>query len=221
MGWVQLLTNQYLRRKGIMEVKQRGDWVFVSDQQAELWCVGGQAHKPEWDDDGVFEVEAGALLRTESLGAREALAPFGGKVEVEVGEPAIPWERTILFDPTHSMEYGVELRPELIPVGLRRLEVWQVAVPMFHYETLACNVGTAKERKHTKRVIKDLRVPLYDTRLMFVKRCATSQELVKTWLEECQGGDERLAFLRALWRVKPYILALPVTWIRPEYTGWD
>ncbi len=54
-------------------------------------------------------------------------------------------------------------------------------------------------------------MPVYDTRLMFIRRCHATRELVDEWVAE--DGHRGLAFLRALYRVKPLVLALPTTWV--------
>jgi len=97
-------------------------------------------------------------------------------------------------------------------VGFGLLDVWELAVPLCDYQTLAIHLGSDEEKERTKAVIRDLRVPLYDTRLMFVKHCQNTVDLFSRWQKECESSDERLAFLRALYQVKPFILALPMTW---------
>jgi len=66
----------------------------------------------------------------------------------------------------------------------------------------------------TEEVIHDLRVPVYDTRVRFIRRNRTTERLMGLWYEERQQG-EALAFLRALGRVqpKPLICALPAEWV--------
>ena len=96
------------------------------------------------------------------------------------------------------------------------LEKWEVAAPLYDYKMLAITTGTEKEREKTKMVIRDLRAPMYDTRLMFVKRTKNGQELLKQWNLEV-GEERRLAFLRALYKVKPLVLALPATWMGFDY----
>jgi len=98
-------------------------------------------------------------------------------------------------------------------ICFKLLQRWQVAIPLWNYETLAAQVGTEEERERTKAVIRDLRVPLRDTRLVFMRRCAQTRELTNVWREELTNStDERLAFLRALYRIKPVICDLPASW---------
>jgi len=100
----------------------------------------------------------------------------------------------------------------MIPVGVSLLDKWQVAAPLWDYEKLACHVANEPAREATKAIIHDLRVPLYDTSLIFVKRCGDTERLIEAWDWSADGDEDRLAFLRALYEVKPLILALPITW---------
>jgi len=65
------------------------------------------------------------------------------------------------------------------------------------------------------RVVFDMRVQVYDTRVIFARKCRDTDALFAAWgKEKARGVDERLAFLRALHRVVPLVNALPPTWIK-------
>jgi len=82
---------------------------------------------------------------------------------------------------------------------------------------LAQDVGTPAERKRTAKLTLDLRIPLYEPGLLFIRSSEAGLALLETWRAECQrGDDERLAFLRALHIVKPKFCALPRSWLAEE-----
>jgi len=82
---------------------------------------------------------------------------------------------------------------------------------------LAKDVGTPAERKRTKKVTLDLRIPLCEPGLLFIRSSEAGRALLERWRAECQqGSDERLAFLRALHIVKPKFCALPRSWLAEE-----
>lgn len=201
--WVQLQSVQHLDGR----TYHRGDWVEVGKQTALRWLESGEARapiRPKVDlGSGV-----GVVLRQESSTARAVLAKLGLTLPVAVGDAGCQYDKTLLWEPSAI------LRPELLPVGFGLLDRWQVAVPLLSYETMAADLGSQAERERTAAVIRDLRVPVYDTRLLFVRRGGDVERLLTIWASERVGGDERLAFLRALWTVKPIILALPATWIK-------
>jgi hypothetical protein len=108
----------------------------------------------------------------------------------------------------------VNLRPDLLATGFSLLDTWEVAAPLFSYEELARDIGTDSERQQTEVLVHDLRVPVYEVRCLFLKRCRATRDLMAAWAREQEAkGNEYLGFLRALYQVKPLVLALPTTWM--------
>jgi len=153
---------------------------------------------------------SGLAVAVDSAMLRDALAQFGlEKLPVTAGPlPAIPYERTIMWD------VAAKARVELFAAGLSFLSRWSMAVPLWSYDELARDIGSEADRLRTEAVVHDLRAPVYDTRLMFVRRNAEAEAVMQAWGAERDGGDVRLAFLRAVYKVRPLILALPTTWLK-------
>jgi hypothetical protein len=125
---------------------------------------------------------------------------------VEHGErPAVPFDGTLITVP------GARVPFELLPAAFALLERWDAAVPLWQYTVTAESVGTPAERELTKAIIRDLRVLLHATELLFVCKNEAGQALVEAWQSE--EGDRRLAFLRALYTVKPRLCVLPTSWL--------
>ena len=120
---------------------------------------------------------------------------------------AFPEERTLFVANGAAIPYS------LLEAGFAFLERWEVAAPLWRYGTLAKDVGTPSDRARTEAVALDLRVLLYGHELLFVRRGSDGERFLETWRQECAGGDERLAFLRALHLVKPLFCALPCAWL--------
>lgn len=123
----------------------------------------------------------------------------------------LAWELTMIWD-------GVTpLRFEMVPIGFDLLERWDIACPV-RLDRMAADVGSANARKRTKRLIHDLRIPIYDPSLLFVRDSPEAREVLRLWEMEAanitRAGDSELAFLRALAlaKNKPLILALPPDW---------
>ncbi len=111
----------------------------------------------------------------------------------------------------------VQVAPEDVASVFTWLKTWEIAAPLKAYSHLAKDEGTSEERDFTLQLIKDLRQPVYDSRAVWIRKCPASEQFLDAWREErdrciCDGGCD-LPFLRALWRVKPLILALPVSFI--------
>lgn len=99
--------------------------------------------------------------------------------------------------------------------GAQFLDAFDVVVVLSHLDTQAIQVGTDEEREYTERALGTLRLLLPDPTILWLRRGPVASELLTKWAEErSRQGDERLALLRALFRVKPLIW-----WLPPRGTG--
>lgn len=118
------------------------------------------------------------------------------------------------YDMTLFVEPGTQIPWKLLPAAWHFLERWDAAAPLWRYGTNASEIGTSAERKQTAALVRDLRVPLHCWELLFARKNEAGQALIATWKEEIAGGGEkRLGFLRALYRVKPRCCVLPQSWM--------
>lgn len=136
---------------------------------------------------------------------------FGLQLELTAELPA-----TLPFRKTLVVEAGVRVPFDYLPAAWQLLDRWDAAVPFWKYTETATQIGTDTDREATRVVIRDLRVLLHAVEFMFLQRSEAGNELWATWLEELKvGGDRRLAFLRAYYRVKPKLCVLPTSWLVP------
>ncbi len=126
---------------------------------------------------------------------------------------------TLVYEKSLIVRAQTRVPWDLLPAAWHFLESWDAAVPLWRYGVLAADVGTAAEQKKTQQVIRDLRVLLHSVELLFVRRTAAGSALLAQWQAEL-GGDLRLAFLRALYQVKPRLCVLPTTWLA-EVRQWQ
>jgi hypothetical protein len=149
--------------------------------------------------DGQIEAQA----KRKGLGVEIASAEY---------RLAMTWDEVLVVEP------GTKVPWDMVATGLGFLEAWDAAVPM--YGALAKDLGTSEERKRTEALTLDLRVPVYACELLFVRGDGAGAELVAAWDAEIASGpstaprnDSRLAFLRAVARVKPRLCVLPSSWL--------
>ncbi len=130
-------------------------------------------------------------------------------VVVAAGLPtSLPFDQTLLVAPRTPVPWAA------LDKAMQFLKRWDAVVPLWRYGVLAGDLGTAGERRITEALTLDLRIPVYACELLFVRRNEAGQALLSAWREECgRGQDERLAFLRALARVKPRLCVLPTAWL--------
>ena len=206
--WIKLLTVKKIEIAGTHKTYHPGDWVDVGKQLAMRWINAGSATVVDYN--AIMNLKGvGVTLQTGGKVSGLLASYKGIEVKTSLPDNPLPYDHNVI------VSKGVKLRPGLLPVGIGLLVNWQIAVPVIGYSDreLALYTGTAKDKEYTKERVLDLRVPVYDTRLIFVKRCPDTQRLFKAWERERKTiTDERLAFLVALWEVKPLICALPVSW---------
>lgn len=123
-----------------------------------------------------------------------------------VQTPHFVFEQQVIWDGKTS------LKPARIEKGLALLKVWEMAVPL--YDTLlAARIGEEADRKRTQDMIGELRIPTYEPGAVFIRKTEATIEFLLRWREEQQFGDNRLAFLRALYATPLLILPLPSNWL--------
>jgi len=200
---VQLKTiKRIMNKHGKDTTFYPGDWVRVGKQHARRWLADGSAHIPERGQR--------AQLLTASCGVVIWDGPKGSEAVLDdlhfthSDEPMLEYHKTMLWRPE------LALKQHMVPVGFSLLDKWQIAVPLCDYDTLALHVGDGDDQARMLELVSDLRMPVYDVRLMFVRRCPDTRALFELWRQE--PGERRLAFMRALFQVKPLVLALPTTW---------
>lgn len=150
----------------------------------------------------------GIVLRGHDQVIETRARAAGLKVVVSDGY-VIPFEKTLF------VEAGTRVPFDLLPAAWHFLERWDAAVPLWRYGETAASTGSASERELTRAVVRDLRVLLHSVELLFVNgRSAGGCDLVARWADECERGpDKRLAFLRAVYQVKPRLCVLPTSWL--------
>lgn len=199
--WVQLLAQRQIDSK----LYAPGSWVNVGEPAALRWIAERQAVARGTDRVQVPE-GCGVLALAEAGGIKGWLARYGVTCAVDLGPLGIPYPRTLLWDGS------LKVRVDLLPAGFGFLERFEAAVPLYDHKTLADEVGSPADRERTRAIVGDLRVPLYRPGCLFLRQSEGAHALLRAWQEE-RGGDERLALLRAVFRVKPLLLALPASWI--------
>lgn len=196
--WVQVRTAKEI--DGIRYLP--GDWRDVDKRTARRWLAQGEIVVPPQRVKELLPSGSGIVVSKASKKVERLAARFD--LGMQVGGPSLPFARTLIWDT------GAALRAELVPVGFGLLETWQIAVPLRGDDLLVADVGTVAEQRRTQGVIHDLRVPVYNTSVIFAQDCEETRVLLRRWERE-GGGD--LAFLVALYQSRLLVLALPETWI--------
>lgn len=202
--YVQLRSTKDVIIDGNVARCHPGDWVEVGKQTALNWIACGDAWVPEARLKGMLPGDSGVLIRGDGS-LRSQVGAMVAPGQVKEGDRELPFHYTLLWSP------GLAFPRHLLGAGFELLRRWQVVVPLWSYKHLASSAGTADARASAVKLLRDLRVPLYDTRAVFVRRLAVTKKLMESWRRwEDRLGHERLAFLCAVYECKPVVCALPV-----------
>jgi hypothetical protein len=214
--YIQLRATKNITVKGVLTTYHSGDWVDVGKQTARLWIAAGDAWVPPATRLELLPSDCAILVR----GSGAVPANIDGIIIESMG--ARTWAAGLPHAYNLIYKAGTILRPELLQVGFNLLTKWDAVVPLVSYKQTAGQLGDAADREATKELIYDLRVPPYDTRLIFVRKNEAGESLLHEWWQQLGRDDipkrdERLAFLRAFFIVKPRLCAAPVSWVGKSY----
>lgn len=121
---------------------------------------------------------------------------------------------TLPYASTLLVEAGTRVPWDLLPAAWQFLTRWDAAIPLWRYGTTAAEIGSPAERAATAAVVRDLRVLLHGVELLFARQQGAGGQLVARWRQEMDDYDDRrLAFLRAVYQIKPRLCVLPASWL--------
>lgn len=206
--WIQLLTRKSVYIAGTLVNYHPGDWVDVGKTMALAWLADGSARsRMSLEGLSPFDAGTGVYVRGDEGKAKDYLAMFGKTAKFATEPPILQWPKTLVWTPSKDPLV------EAFPTAWELLDRWEALIPLFDYGTLALTLGSEADRVATKAVIRDLRVPVYDHRMMFLRRCPATEDLLSSWEDFSKDiQDRRLALMCALYTVKPLVMALPKSW---------
>ena len=218
---VQLLTGQFIPNKNNkLEAFQPGDWVKVGKHKAREWLCTGQATLPDIKQaDAIIagDVEDAGVC---AIGTNDGTQVLTDRYELRVTVsdiPALPYERTLIWNP---IKFPLDRRQAVMGLTLLESEdgydAWDLAAMLATSNPMAMHIGSPDERKRLKAVVGDLRVPVYETNALWVRRSAASRTFIAEWVRVLKDGiNERLAFIEAWYKAQPSIYTLEAGWLHP------
>jgi hypothetical protein len=212
--WVRVLGRVYYEENGEQKTAQAGDWVEIGKHQARQWLAQRVAEIPEPHRraSALDLQKCGVVVRGDKMPDKSSF----GVLRHQAGGPDLPYEHTVIWNPSLAASVqGIE-------AGLVRLmgselslggDSWEALATLVSLKTLAGDVGGAEERRKTEEAIGTLRVPVYETRLLWFRKTPATEKLVEAWAAElANGADEQHAFLRALYGSRIMMCTLPPKW---------
>ena len=210
--WVKCKAIHYGEKNGQRVTYYPGDWVRVSRSQAIYMQNEGIAEIPENTiyKDLNFDKCGVALLNGKLL----TLPPGYPRLipHRNVDAPCVPFDFTVLWNPNTKANVG------LFSAGLHLLDKWEVLIPISSYETLASDIVGKKDEEWANEFLPDLRVPVFNIDLLFLKKCSATDLLINLWNKGVnEGHSSEISLLCAVYRSLPLLLALPIVWTDVNY----
>lgn len=115
---------------------------------------------------------------------------------------------------------GRRITAAAIVLGLMRIDAddpdlaWEMAAMLDSQSRIAQDIGTAADKARTLEVLGDLRLPVYETGSLWVRRTEMTEEVLRLWCAEVDAGaNEQHAFLRTIYTRRVLLCTLPADWI--------
>lgn len=218
MPYIRLTRVKHIKTAGVQQCYRPGDWVKVGKQTALQWLSDGSAEIPGPDASKMAVIKkllgpgCGVRVRQRHLPS-QLKQGFGNCVkslEFSPGPLALPYQYTMLWHP------AVSVTPQLVLIGFSQIAStsagqlsWEMVARLKGTE-LARDVGSIEEQASTKAIVGDLRIPVYDTKVLWVRKTPKTSKLIHQWASAIKAGeDEAHAFLRALYTGGVLLCTLP------------
>jgi hypothetical protein len=220
--WLIARSKVRIEERGQLVSKEPGEWFQTGKMQAREFLAQGRAEIPRDDiRNDVRSLDQCGIVTPHEIDPPGDLGDILGGFEH--GELCLPFEYTMLWD-------GVtNVNPKTIEAGFVRLmsfegepgaEPWEVLAELASDDLTAQNYGGEEERAETEEVIGDLRVPVYNDGVLWVRRTDATEAMVESWAEEVEAGaDRQHALLRAIYTAHPMVCTLPAGW--SQRFAWD
>jgi hypothetical protein len=190
-----------------------GDWFECRNQERAELVRGGfiEGHLAGISVN-FTDLDAGVLALGQPV-PPETFNRYG--IKLQYGDTIeLPWERTLLWHTRTPMT------PEGAALGLMRIDAenqdsaWEMAAMLKGETLLARDVGTELEQERTLEALGDLRLPVYETGILWVRRTETTEEVIRLWQSEvADGADAQHAFIRTIYTLPVILCTLPAKWV--------
>lgn len=212
--WVRAVGGFFYSEGGQQKQARPGDWVSVGKHRARQLLGEGTAEIPEPHRRAEAQEldRCGVVVRGDTMPEKS----YFGVLHHQVSEPALPYEYTVIWEPSLQVPLqGIEaglmrlMSAELFPDG----DSWEALATLVSLTTLAGDVGSPGEQAKTEVIVGDLRLPVYDTRLLWIRKTLATENFIALWASELEkGSDEQHSFLRSLYSSRIMMCTLPPGW---------
>jgi hypothetical protein len=194
---------------------QPGDWFECHNQEMRDLLARGMIDTTSDALKEEFDLSDAGVLARSNTAPLPGIKQYGMGFEYRGGKLELPWELTLLWAPRERLAaFGAALGMTRIASGKADDVAWEMAAPLHRRIKTIGDTGSPAEKEKTLALLGDLRIPAYDTGVVWVRRTPATEEVIQLWQEELDAGaDEAHAFLRVLYSHPVLLCTLPADWI--------
>jgi len=199
--------------EGAFRAYQPGDWFEVHNQEMLELLARRAVNTTAQVIKAEFKLKDAGVLLLPGAQAPSDIEDTG--VEVKHADTIeLPWSLTAVLDK------GALTTTTSTLLGLMRIDcdddypAWEMAAILESATELARDVGTVQEKERTLAIVGDLRVPIYNPSMVWIRRTTETENVIQLWnAEKAQGTERHHAFLRAIYQHGVMLCTLPANWI--------
>jgi hypothetical protein len=222
---VQVLTIIHASESPTGKVLHPGDWIDIKNKNTlRKWIAIGKVDIPYWLKDQaanqIFSTDCGVIIiggdKSSVKGA--VFNTYASALKFTTSKvPALPHLHTLIWHAGFPIiKAQLILGYALINADRKGYDDWDMAAMLQQEDLLIQQIGNKNDIIKTKEIIGDGRLPVYDPRLVFVKRNDRTEKLVELWAQEiADGTQEHHALVRALYLNPVKLCTLPERWLSP------
>ena len=215
MPHVVLTQKKRIRKKGVSKTYFPGDTVEVGRQQATAWILDRTAQDPFKQLAPTVLKKQGATYGVIVLADKGAindghLSHLFGDLPIVYKAKKLPYDYTFVYLPS------VKISHQLLSFGWLRIAEtgWDMAARLVNLKATIGKVGTKEEQALTKKMIGDLRLPVYESGLLWFSRSSKTQDFYAEYASASLSKTNRYhVFLRTLYHQRPLLCTLPLDWV--------
>jgi len=190
---------------------QPGDWLQVNRLAMRKLMEEGRVETPMEIVAETFDLSGcGIFQRGEAPALKDCWIPITSE-----GDNWLPYDRTVIWLPgTKAFTMA------RVALGLSYIEAgddynsWEMAAALASEAKTVGQFGSEDEQQKTLKLLGDLRLPVYQTDMVWARRTPATEAMVAAWRAEVESGaDEIHAFVRALYTHSVRLTTLPPQWL--------
>lgn len=215
MPWITLNQTVRIRQGGVLKTYYKGDSVKVGKQQALTWVFDGTAADPFGQVERTVYAEAPEKFGLVILAPKRVVnLSLLGTLALEIDTTyEVKWSGTLPYTYNLVCQVTRRLSTNILNYGLGIIsgKDWEMAASLVNLKHTLGSLGSKEDRDGTLKLYGDLRLPAYDTSVLWIKATKRTRIFSLIYSKLLLGKvNPSHAFARAWLRSKPLLYTMPL-----------